>query len=71
MQLNRIKAVRGYSATSYRWQAFSRCSNRVQRQFTVVRANSLGHRYYLYPHRRLAVSGGVIDLLPVMWSAGR
>ena len=57
MQLNRIKAVRGYKAPRrIAGRPLVVAPNRVQRQFTVVRAN---HRYYLYPHLAgLAVSGG-------------
>ncbi len=61
MQLNRIKAVRGYKAPrriSGRPSVIA--PNRVQRQFTVVRANSgPGHRHHLHPHLAgLVVSGG-------------
>lgn len=73
MQLNQIKAVRGYKAPR---RIAGRPSvvtpNRVQRQFTVVRANQV-HRYYLYPHpgRAGCIWRWLLISSPVTWLAGR
>lgn len=73
MQLNRIKAVRGYKAPRRIAGRLSVVApNRVQRQFTVVRANQVWvtdityirtwQGWYIW--RWLSISS------PVMWSGG-